>query len=71
MNKNKINLKNVKKPYVYELFNKRVTELIGSKIKLKLKKFNFNFKSWIWFNISITVSCHKVILSKLVSNLEF
>ena len=39
MNKNKINLKNVKKPYlVYVLFNKRVTELIGSKIKLKFKK---------------------------------
>ena len=33
MNKNKINLKNV-----YVLFNKRVTELIGSKIKLKFKK---------------------------------
>ena len=40
MNKNKINLKNVKKPYhVYIPFNKRVTELIGSKIKLNFKKF--------------------------------
>ena len=39
MNKNKI-LKNVKKPYlVYVLFNKRVTELISSKIKWKFKKF--------------------------------
>ena len=39
MNKNKINLKNVKKPYlVYVIFNKRVIELIGSKIKLKFKK---------------------------------
>ena len=46
MNKNKINSKNVQKPYlVYILFNKRVTELIGMKIKSKLKKFNFNFKS--------------------------
>ena len=39
MNKNKINLKNVKKPYlIYVLFNKRVTELIGSKMKLKFFK---------------------------------
>ena len=29
----------MKKPYyIYVLFNKRVTELIGSKMKLKLKK---------------------------------
>ena len=36
----------MKKPYhIYVLFNKRVTKLIGSKIKLKFKKFNFNFKS--------------------------
>ena len=46
MNKNKMNLKNVRKPYlVYVLFNKRVTGLIGSKIKLKNKKNNSNFKS--------------------------
>ena len=48
MNKNKIKfLKCKKKPYhIYVLFNKRVTELIGSKIELNLKKkINFNFKS--------------------------
>ena len=45
MNKNKMNLKNLKKPYiVYVPFNKRVTELIDSKIKLKLKK-NYNLNS--------------------------
>ena len=41
MNKNKIKskLKDVKKRYhIYVLFNKRVTELIGSKIKLKFEK---------------------------------
>ena len=36
MNKNKIKLKNEKKPYdVYILFNGEVTELIVIKIKLK------------------------------------
>ena len=40
MNKNKIKLKNVKKPYhIYVQFNKVLTELISSKIKLKVKKF--------------------------------
>ena len=40
MNKDKMKFKkNVKKPYnMYVLFNKRVTEFIGSKIKLKFKK---------------------------------
>ena len=36
MNKNRIKLKNEKKPCdVYVLFNGGVTELIGTKIKLK------------------------------------
>ena len=36
MNKNKIKLKNEKKPCdVYVLLNGKVTELIGTKIKLK------------------------------------
>ena len=47
MNINKIKLKNGKKPYqVYVLYNKRLTELIGSKIKFKFKKhliLNFEF----------------------------
>ena len=45
MNKNKIKLKNELKPCdVYLLFNKRVTELIGTKIKLKLKILILNFE---------------------------
>ena len=45
MNENKIKYKNLKKPYhIYILFNKRVTELIGSKMKIEFLK-NFNFKS--------------------------
>ena len=48
MNENKIEWKNV-----YVLFNGRVTELMGTKIKFEIK--NFNFKFWIQFNISITV----------------
>ena len=43
MNKNKIKqkIKNVEKPYhINVLFNKSVTELIGSKINLNFKKSN-------------------------------
>ena len=40
MNKDKIKWKKWEETiHVYVLFNKRVTELIGSKIKLKLNKF--------------------------------
>ena len=46
MNKIKQNKKDEKKPWdVYVLFNGRVTELIGTKIKFEIK--NFNFKFWI------------------------
>ena len=47
MNKNQIKKKKKKKkPHdVYILFNKRVTELIGSK-KIKSKLKNLNSKSW-------------------------
>ena len=46
MNKNEIEfLKNEEKPYdVYVLFNRRVTELIGTKMKLKLKILILNFE---------------------------
>ena len=51
----------MKKPYhIYILFNKSVTELIGSKINLNFKKLKL-IKSWFWFNIIITVSLRKVI----------
>ena len=40
-------MKNVEKPYhIYVLFNKSVTELIGSKIDLIFKKLNW-IKTWI------------------------
>ena len=36
--------KDEKKPFdVYVLFNGRVTELIGTKIKFEIKNFNFKF----------------------------
>ena len=46
MNKNKIKLKNEKKPCdVYVLFYGRVTELIGTKIKFEIKSILIlNFK---------------------------
>ena len=62
MNKNKVKDKNVKKKTYHTcvLFNKSITELIGSKINLNFKKLNL-IKSWIEFNIIITVSLRKVI----------
>ena len=44
MNKNKIKSKNDQKSCdVYVLFNGRVTELIGTKIKFEIENFNFKF----------------------------
>ena len=44
MNKNEIKLKNEKKPCdEYILFNGKVAELIGRKIKFEIKNFNFKF----------------------------
>ena len=44
MNKNKIRLKKERKPCdMYALFNGRVAELIGTKVKFEIKIFNSKY----------------------------